>query len=90
MQPLSTYQIIIDDFNIDWFNVTDRCALFDLLIRDYGFRQLILQHTTDSRTCIDHGYTNIPDKNILPYVRECYFSDHKPVCLILEQYDSLK
>ena len=92
LQSLSAYQIIIGDFNINWCNVTDtcRCTLFDLLITDYGFRQLILQHTTDSRTCIDHVYTNIPDKNIIPYVKECYFSDHKPVCLILEQYESLK
>ena len=83
LQP-SPYQIIIGYFKVNWFDKIEKCALFNLLTRDYSYKQLISQCTTDNRTCIDHVYTNIPEKCILPHVRECYFSDHKPICLVLE------
>lgn len=34
--------------------------------------------------CIDYVYINIFDKNIILYVKECYFFDYKLVCLIFE------
>lgn len=90
LQPSSSHQIITGDFNVNWFDITDRCALFNFLVRDHSYRQLISEYTTDNSTRIDHVFTNIPEKTIFPHVRERYFSNHKPICLILEQSHILK
>ena len=79
----STAYVIPGDFNVNWFSQSDRHPLSNLLIRDYHYRQLILHSTTDYRTFIDHLYTNAPDGYVTSYVLESYFSDHKPIHVII-------
>ena len=51
--------IILGDFNIDWLVETERRPIYNLLVRDNGYKQLISSYTTDNKTLIDHIYTNI-------------------------------
>ena len=70
--------IILGDFNINWLVETERTPLFNLLVRDKHYKQLISTYTTDSKTLIDHIYTNIKSHwDIQAGVLETYFSDHK-------------
>ena len=70
--------IILGDFNINWLGETERTPLFNLLVRDKHYKQLISTYTTDNKTLIDHIYTNIKSYwDIQAGVLETYFSDHK-------------
>ena len=70
--------IILGDFNINWLVETERTPLFNLLVRDKHYKQLISTYTTDNKTLIDHIYTNIKSYwDIQAGVLETYFSDHK-------------
>ena len=70
--------IILGDFNINWLVETERTPLFNLLVRDKHYKQLISTYTTDNKTLIDHIYTNIKSHwDIQAGVLETYFSDHK-------------
>ena len=71
--------IIIGDFNINWLVETDRRPLYNLLVRDKHYKQLISTYTTDNNTVIDHIYTNISNIDIQAGVLETYFTDHKAV-----------
>ena len=72
--------IILGDFNINWLVETERRPLFNLLVRDKHYKQLISTYTTDNKTLIDHIYTNIKShSDIQTGVLETYFSDHKAV-----------
>ena len=51
------------DFNINWFNETQRAPLQDLFARN-NCRQLVACSTTDINTCINHIYTNLPETQI--------------------------
>ena len=51
--------IILGDFNINWLVETERTPLFNLLVKDKHYKQLISTYTTDNKTLIDHIYTNI-------------------------------
>ena len=51
--------IIVGDFNINWLIETERRPLYNLLVRDKGYKQLISTHTTDDKTAIDYIYTFI-------------------------------
>ena len=55
----SHFNIFIGDFNIDWLENTKRTSLFNLFVRDHGYKQLVSSYTTDNKTCIDHVYSNI-------------------------------
>ena len=70
---------ILGDFNINWLVKTERRPLFNLLVRDKHYKQLISTDTTDNKTVIDHIYTNISHSDIQAGVLETYFSDHKTV-----------
>ena len=70
--------IILGDFNINWLVETERRPLFNLLVRDKHYKQLISTYTTDNKTLIDQIYTNIKSHwDIQAGVLETYFSDHK-------------
>ena len=72
--------IILGDFNINWLVETERRPLFNLLVRDKHYKQLISTYTTDNKTLIDHIYTNIKSHSDMQAgVLETYFSDHKAV-----------
>ena len=71
--------IIAGDFNINWLSETERTPLYNLLVRDKHYKQLISTHTTDNKTVIDHIYTNISHLDIQAGVLETYFTDHKAV-----------
>ena len=57
---------------------TQRQSLYDVLVRDNGYQQLISTYTTDNNTIIDLILTNISDK-INSGIIETYFSDHKAI-----------
>ena len=69
--------IIIGDFNINWLIETERRPLYNLLVRDKGYKPLISTYTTDSKT--DHIYTNIPHLVVQAGVLETYFTEQKAV-----------
>ena len=71
--------IFLGDFNINWLVETERRPLYNLLVRDNGYKQLISSFTTDNKTLIDHIYTNILHLDIQSGVLETYFTDHKAV-----------
>ena len=71
--------IITGDFNINGLVETDRRPLYNLLVRDKHYKQLISTYTTDNNTIIDHMYTNISNIDIQADVLETYFTDHKAV-----------
>ena len=54
-----------------------------LFIREYNYRQIVSCYTTDSKTCIDHIFTNLPESQIKMHILETYFSDHKAVCALV-------
>ena len=56
--------IIIGDFNTNWLVETDRRPLYNLLVRDKHYKQLISTYTTHNNTVTDHIYTNISNIDI--------------------------
>ncbi len=50
------FTLFIGDFNVHWFHKKESIPLYNLFIRDHGFRQLVTHCTTDYRTTIDHIY----------------------------------
>ena len=75
----SSQNIFIGDFNINWMAETDRQSLYNLILRENDYRQLISSFTTDNRTLIDHLYTNLIEEEINAGILETYFSDHKAI-----------
>ena len=51
--------IFIGDFNVNWLVEVERQSLYNIMVRDNGYRQLIQNPTTDNNTLIDHIFTNI-------------------------------
>ena len=44
------YNIIIGDFNVNWMNEIKRRPLYNLLVTERNYKQLISHYTTDNRT----------------------------------------
>ena len=65
--------IVLGDFNVNWLIDTEKRPLYNI--------QLISTYATDSKTVIDHIYTNIHvgNLNIQAVVLGTYFTDHKAV-----------
>ena len=62
--------IILGDLNINWLVETEKRPLFNLLVRNkhslrVHYKQLISTYTTDSKTLIDHIYTNIKSHSVV-------------------------
>jgi hypothetical protein len=78
-QHTSSQNIVIGDFNVNWLINTERQPLYNVMVRDDGYRQLICDVTTDNHTLIDHIFTNIPDSETSSGTLETYFTDHKAI-----------
>lgn len=78
LNPLPT-QVNIFVFNVNWLRDSQRTPLYNIFIRDNGYRQLVSCSITDN-TCIDHIYTNIPEAQACFQILETSFSDHKAIC----------
>ena len=46
--------IILGDFNVNWLIDTEKRPLYNLLVNNKHYKQLISTYTTDSKTVIDH------------------------------------
>ena len=75
----SNNNIFIGDFNVNWLVEVERQSLYNVMVRDNGYRQLIDNPTTDNNTLIDHIYTNIVNMETVSGNLETYFSDHKAI-----------
>ena len=64
--------LLIGDFNINWFNVANRLPLYNFFINNHGYRQLVKCTTTDNNTCIDHICTNLPESQITFQILETF------------------
>ena len=76
------YNIIIGDFNVNWMNEIERRPLYNLLVTERNYEQLISPYTTDNRTIIDHIYTNFlldSHADTTSGTLETYFTDHKAI-----------
>ena len=64
---------VLGDFNVNWLIDTEKRPLYNI--------QLISTYATESKTVIDHIYTNIhvENLNIQAVVLGTYFTDHKVV-----------
>ena len=67
------------DFNVNWFDEVERRSLYNLMINENGFKQLISSCTTDNGTLIDHAYTNLIEKDVQAGTLETYFSYYKAI-----------
>ena len=79
----SQFNIFIGDFNINWLDESNRRPLYNLFVNCNNYRQLISTYTTDNQTTIDHVYTNLPESQANAHILETYFSDHKPICALI-------
>ena len=82
------FNIFMGDFNVNWLSDSQRTPLYNLFIRDNGYRQLVSCSTTDSNTCIDHIYTNLPEAQARFQILETYFSDHKAICAFINCFEA--
>ena len=88
LQSLSSqFNLFIGDFNVNWLNNSQRTPLYNLFIRDNAYRQLVQYRTTDSSTCIDHIYNNLPEATVNFGILETYFSDHKAIYALLNSFN---
>ena len=75
----SSQVIFMGDFNVNWLDEVERRSLYNLMINENGFEQLISSCTTDNGTLIDHLYTNMIEEDVQAGTLETYFSDHKAI-----------
>ena len=75
----SSQVIFMGDFNINWLDEVERRSLYNVMINQNGFEQLISSCTTDNGTLIDHLYTNLIEEDVQAGTLETYFSDHKAI-----------
>ncbi len=77
--------VILGDFNINLLDTQVHTHGHSILttMTQHGFRQIVVQPTTDSQALLDHVYTNIRSSNVSVLVQDCYFSDHDYVLLSL-------
>ena len=59
-------------FTLNWLLKTDRRPMYNLLIRDKHYKQLISTYTTDNNTVIDHMYANIFNIDVQAHVLDIF------------------
>lgn len=57
--------------NINWYNETERALLNNLLTIN-NYKELVSCCNSDSKTCIDHVYTNLSETTINLFILEIY------------------
>ena len=57
----------------------ERQPLYNVMVRDNGYQQLITSYTTENNTITDHVFTNVTNMNIMTGNIETYLTDHKAV-----------
>ena len=72
------FQIVTGDFNGNWLNKQQISGLYNLMVSEYGYCQVVNKYTTCSKTVIDYIYTNIGEDYLSAGVLETY-SEHKAV-----------
>ena len=80
----SDFKVFIGDFNVNWLNEKERIPLYNLFIIDHSYRQLVSCYTTDTRTTIDHIYTNLPENQVNSHILETYFFDHTAIGALIQ------
>ena len=56
--------IMLGDLNVSWLVDIEKRPLYNLLVNDKHYKQLISTYITDSKIVIDHIYTNIHVDNL--------------------------
>ena len=69
------------DFNVDIYGSTSDYKQLKEFMSGFGLQQHIKEMTTDTRTAIDHIYSNV--ENIMCGVSETYYSFHKSIWVAL-------
>ena len=77
------FNIFIGDYNINWLDESYRRPLYNLFVNYNNYRQLISTYITDNQTTIEHIYTNLSESQANGQILEIYFSDHKPICVLI-------
>jgi hypothetical protein len=83
----SSQNIIIGDFNVNWMVESDRQSLYNLMVIENNYSELITDFTIDNKTFIDHVYTNLIEEQVHAGILETYFSDHKAIWASLKTRD---
>ncbi|CAB4032579.1 uncharacterized protein LOC110232488, partial, partial [Paramuricea clavata] len=76
-ENVSAQSIVTGDFNVNWMVEYERQSLYNFMVLENSYRQMISSFTTDNATLVDHLYTNLIEDKIHTGVLETYFSDHK-------------
>ena len=82
-QHSSSQNVIIGDFSINWAQESTRQSLYNLMIKEKNFRQLIPGFTTDNRAIIDHLYTDLIEEKIYAGTLESYSAITKQYGVLL-------
>lgn len=83
---LTNFKIFMGDFNVNWFDHSEREPLYNFFIREHQYKQLMSSYTTDNKTCIDHIYTNLPETQVRVGILETYFTDHRAIYALLDNF----
>ena len=75
----SSQNIVMGDLNVNWLVESDRQSLYNLMVIENSYEQLISSLTTDNRTLIDLLFTNLIPAQIYAGILDTYFSDHKAI-----------
>ena len=75
----SSQNLVIGDFNVNWMVKSERQSLYNLMVIENSYRQIISGFTTDNGTLIDCLYTDLIEEEIHAGLLETYFSDHKAI-----------
>ena len=75
----SSQNLVIGDFKVNWMVESERQSLYNLMVVENSYRQIISGFTTDNGTLIDHLYTDLIEEEIHAGILETYFSDHKAI-----------
>ena len=72
--------VIVGDFNLNWNHTQHRCKL-NSLMEPYNMKQIQTGVTTDYGSILDLVFTRTDNLLIATTTLECYYSDHKPICI---------
>ena len=78
--------LVLGDFNIDLLKLPEN--ILSQKLKEYGFKQLVLQATHISGGLIDHVYAYLPNGEHCEVfkIHPLYYSDHDAICCILKLF----